>query len=135
MTDEVKRAWEATGGIRQPITLKSSESAAVEEALEMSDQPDLSGRIDAELSPEATSALESFVAPFQERLAELLSEDISEEEFKAKLQSMELAECDPQPLTELIESETLTAYAKTLVKSGNRLAVDLARRINHARRK
>lgn len=34
----VKRAWEATGGIRQPITLKASESAAVEDKLNI-DQP------------------------------------------------------------------------------------------------
>lgn len=38
MTPEVRKAWEATGGIRQPITLKTAESAAVEEALNLEEE-------------------------------------------------------------------------------------------------
>ena len=38
MTPEVQKAWEATGGIRQPITLKTAESAAVEDALNIEDE-------------------------------------------------------------------------------------------------
>ena len=38
MPDAVKRAWEATGGIRQPITLKPAESAAVDNALNVDDK-------------------------------------------------------------------------------------------------
>lgn len=33
MSDEVQKAWQATGGIRQPITLKTAEAAAVADAL------------------------------------------------------------------------------------------------------
>jgi len=38
MPEEVKKAWEATGGIRQPITLKPAESAAVDNALDVDDK-------------------------------------------------------------------------------------------------
>ncbi|MBQ6351767.1 MAG: DUF935 family protein, partial [Lentisphaeria bacterium] len=38
MSPEVEKAWEATGGIRQPITLKSAESEAVNEALDVDDK-------------------------------------------------------------------------------------------------
>lgn len=41
MSPEVRKAWEATGGIRQPITLKTAEAAAVSEALDVDgSQPD-----------------------------------------------------------------------------------------------
>lgn len=43
MTPEVQKAWEATGGIRQPITLKTTESAAVEDALNIEEED--SGKI------------------------------------------------------------------------------------------
>jgi phage gp29-like protein len=39
MSPEVKKAWEATGGIRQPMTLKNAEAAAVTEALDVDDGP------------------------------------------------------------------------------------------------
>ena len=35
MSDDVKKSWEATGGMRQPITLKSAESEAVNDALKI----------------------------------------------------------------------------------------------------
>lgn len=38
MSEEVKKAWAATGGIRQPITLKTAEEAAVAEALDVDDK-------------------------------------------------------------------------------------------------
>lgn len=38
MTPEVQKAWEATGGIRQPITLKSAEAEAVSQALDVDDK-------------------------------------------------------------------------------------------------
>ena len=38
MTEDVLKAWAATGGIRQPITLKTAEEAAVAEALDVDDK-------------------------------------------------------------------------------------------------
>lgn len=38
MTQEVQKAWAATGGIRQPITLKATEAAAVDDALAVDDK-------------------------------------------------------------------------------------------------
>lgn len=38
MTPEVKKTWEATGGIRQPITLKVNETAAVDDALNVDEK-------------------------------------------------------------------------------------------------
>lgn len=41
MTPEVSKAWEATGSIRQPITLKPAESAAIADELEIeNEEPD-----------------------------------------------------------------------------------------------
>ena len=101
MTDEVKLAWEATGGIRQPITLKSSESAAVKEALEMSDQPDLSGRIDSDderiksdsVAMSADSAkksiLDAWLGDLADELIALGGDDtLSDDDFIAKLNQL-----------------------------------------------
>lgn len=38
ISEAVRKAWEATGGIRQPITLKTNESAAVETELDVDDK-------------------------------------------------------------------------------------------------
>ncbi len=38
ISDAVRKSWEATGGIRQPITLKTNESAAVETELDVDDK-------------------------------------------------------------------------------------------------
>lgn len=40
MTPEVARAWEATGSVRQPITLKTDESAAIADALDIEERND-----------------------------------------------------------------------------------------------
>ena len=40
ISDAVRKAWDATGGIRQPIALKTSEAAAVSEALDVDNPAD-----------------------------------------------------------------------------------------------
>lgn len=77
MSTAVQKAWEATGGIRQPITLQHGESAAVEEALDvesgedkamsdLSDRSDKSDRTD-NLSPGTVK----WLGPLAEELEKL----------------------------------------------------------------
>lgn len=92
MTPEVRKAWEATGGIRQPITLKSKEADAVNDALNIDEDEDrngvgLSARGAAEASPGATlpDALETWLGPAADAAAALDNDDLTDEEFAEKL--------------------------------------------------
>ena len=78
MTEEVRKAWEATGGIRQPITLKTNESAAVEEALSVDDNAK-KGTSSVAMSENAQKktpdgALKTWLSPLERKLAELAEE-------------------------------------------------------------
>lgn len=82
MSEAVRKAWEATGGIRQPITLKTNEAAAVDEALDVDDKAAQSqiARQPVMQMSETTQkktldgALETWIAPLERKLAELAEE-------------------------------------------------------------
>lgn len=86
MSPEVKKAWEATGGIRQPITLKSAESEAVNDALNVDDgkpQVQAMGAEDPEDSP-----VEKWLGPVARKIDALTAEDLSGDEFRKNLTSL-----------------------------------------------
>ena len=82
MSEAVRKAWEATGGIRQPITLKTNEAAAVDEALNVDDKAAQSqtARQPVMQMSETTQkktldgTLETWIAPLERKLAELAEE-------------------------------------------------------------
>ena len=90
MSPEVRKAWEATGGIRQPITLKSAEADAVNDALNIDDD-----KKDAVMGAEKTpaqslgaglrDALDEWLQPLVDELDELVAGDLPEDEFKRRL--------------------------------------------------
>ena len=78
MSPEVKKAWDATGGIRQPITLKNAEAEAVADALDVDDKAKALGG-----EPGSTAG-----DPLK-RIAELANrEDLTDAEFKHELMAM-----------------------------------------------
>lgn len=105
MTPEVRKAWEATGGIRQPITLKSAEADAVNDALDIDDDaddsPDSVSMASAavpsrsvspavpERSPALVEALGVWLGGLADAAAELDSDDLTDEDFAAKLKACE----------------------------------------------
>ena len=79
MSPEVRKAWGATGGIRQPITLKSAEAEAVSDALDVNEKEKLA------MSDQAENAQDN---PMK-RIAELANrEDLSDADFKHELMAM-----------------------------------------------
>lgn len=87
----VLKAWEATGGIRQPITLKSTEAEAVTDALKVEGD----GKPDSELQlaeepgrPKPSPGVRAWFAPVAAELAELVGSDLPEEEFARRLKSV-----------------------------------------------
>ena len=93
MTPEVRKAWEATGGIRQPITLKSAEADAVNDALDIPDDKPDSVSMGADSSavpergPDLIGALSAWLGPLADAAAELDSDDLTDEDFAAKLKA------------------------------------------------
>lgn len=96
MTPEVQKAWEATGGIRQPITLKTTESAAVEDALNIEeentgkiDQDERDSKAFSETVPGNAStlsqALETWFGPEVDAIAKTVA--LSDEELDRELQN------------------------------------------------
>ena len=85
MTKEVKKAWEATGGIRQPITLKSAEEAAVSEALDVDDKAASARPLSMGAEKSDPDPLEQWLEPIRRELAALTGENIGEDEFKKRL--------------------------------------------------
>ncbi len=91
LSEDARKSWEATGGIRQGRNLKSAESDAVNEELGIADNaPDYKTeqRIvhSKALSAESASdGLQQWLLPVYEELLRLGNEDLSEEEFQKKL--------------------------------------------------
>ena len=91
MSPEVRKAWEATGGIRQPITLKSAEADAVNDALNIDDNDKKDAVMGAEKPPaqslgtELHDALTEWLQPLVDELDVLVAGDLSEDEFKRRL--------------------------------------------------
>ena len=84
MSPEVRKVWEATGGIRRPTTLKSAEAEAV------SDAPiDDKALSDGAERPERglSGALESWLGPLADELAEITGDDVSGEAFGDRLRA------------------------------------------------
>ena len=79
MSPEVKKAWEATGGIRQPITLKSAESEAVADALDVDDKGKMA--MGDAVTDRRGDPLKA-IAELAER------EDLSDADFKRELMAM-----------------------------------------------
>lgn len=88
MTPEVQKAWAATGGIRQPITLKSTEEAAVSEALDVDDKAADAKPVPMGAESRKPDPLEEWLGPVQKELAALAGEDLSEAEFKTRLMKL-----------------------------------------------
>ena len=83
MSPEVQKAWEATGGIRQPITLKTAESEAVNDALDVKDE---SVAMRAETPrTELADALEAWLGP--EADARAATAELSDEELDRELRN------------------------------------------------
>lgn len=89
MTPEVQKACEATGGIRQPITLKSAEADAVNDALNVDDddeENDSGIPLGAEQrGTTLPDALAVWLGPVADAAAELDSDALSDADFAAKL--------------------------------------------------
>lgn len=82
VSDAVRKAWEATGGIRQPITLKAAEAEAVNNALE-TDNAAMSAE---KPEPGLADALEQWLGPLARELDDLAGkDDLSEREFAQRL--------------------------------------------------
>ena len=96
MTEDVRKAWAATGGIRQPITLKTTEEAAVAEALDVDDKaaaanPAAMGKGNLQLAEswekkkETPESILSWLGPTAEAIEKIL--DGSEEEADKALKN------------------------------------------------
>ena len=93
MPEEAKRAWAATGGVRQRLSLKSAENAANNEELGMAEgvsdfiqEYRMMHDNKATLAGESASdGLQQWLLPVYEELLRLGNEDLSEEEFQKKL--------------------------------------------------
>lgn len=95
MSPEVRKAWEATGGIRQPITLKSAEADAVNDALNIDDEDKNDAVMDAEndagaktgdpSAEELSSALGAWMQPVADDLDAVLNGELSDEDFRKRL--------------------------------------------------
>lgn len=102
MTPEVRKAWDATGGIRQPITLKSAEAEAVTDALNVDEQakPDASAMA-AELAetpdksdkkkdePTLADALNEWLGPLAVNPDDLEWDGLSDAEVRARLRHIQ----------------------------------------------
>ncbi len=89
VSDAVRKAWAATGGIRQPITLKTAEAAAVNDALDVAEHGPDGGENERAFS-DAVSASSGLVASLAEWLGPLQDRatavaDASDEDFDALL--------------------------------------------------
>ena len=88
MTDEVKKAWAATGGIRQPITLKTAEEAAVSEALDVDDRAASALPVPMGAERRKPDPLEQWLEPIQREVEALSGENVGEDEFKKRLTAL-----------------------------------------------
>lgn len=87
ISDAVRKAWAATGGIRQPITLKTAEEAAVSEALDVDDRAAAAQPLPM-AAERGSDPLEEWLGPVQQELAALAGEELGEEAFKKRLLSL-----------------------------------------------
>ena len=87
ISDAVRKAWAATGGIRQPITLKTAEEAAVSEALDVDDRAAAAQPLPM-AAERGSDPLEEWFGPVQQELAALAGEELGEEAFKKRLLSL-----------------------------------------------
>ena len=88
MTKEVKKAWEATGGIRQPITLKSTEEAAVSEALDVDDKAASARPLSMGAEKSDPGLYEEWFDPIKRELEALSGENVGENELKKRLTAL-----------------------------------------------
>ena len=84
MTDEVKKTWAATGGIRQPITLKTAEEAAVSEALDVDDRAASALPVPMGAERREPELYEEWFDPIQREVEALTGENVGEDEFKKR---------------------------------------------------
>ena len=125
MTPEVQKAWEATGGIRQPITLKTTESAAVEDALNIEeentgkiDQDERDSKAFSETVPGNAStlsqALEAWLGPVADGIATVaeLSDEELDRELRNNLPEIErkASEADLEGLQQLMAGDMRRRY-------------------------
>ena len=125
MTPEVQKAWEATGGIRQPITLKTTESAAVADALNIEeentgkiDQDERDSKAFSETVPGNAStlsqALEAWLGPVADGIATVaeLSDEELDRELRNNLPEIErkASEADLEGLQQLMAGDMRRRY-------------------------
>ena len=113
MSPEVKKAWEATGGIRQPITLKNAEAEAVTEALDVDENSDkaLSDQSTSSTKPDKalSAALESWLGPMADQIAD--AAELSDEELDKKLRSGVIsATGDSSRIEEVMSADMKSQY-------------------------
>ena len=99
ISEAVRKAWEATGGIRQPITLKTAEAEAVSEALDVDDKAALAAegakKKEERLKPEPEpDVLKIWLGPIEAELLALTAEDGGppDSEFAARLNALAAGE-------------------------------------------
>lgn len=85
--ETAQMAQPATGGIRQPITLKTAEEAAVSEALDVDDRAAAAQPLPM-AAERGSDPLEEWFGPVQQELAALAGEELGEEAFKKRLLSL-----------------------------------------------
>ncbi|MBP5586518.1 MAG: DUF935 family protein [Lentisphaeria bacterium] len=127
MTPEVRKAWEATGGIRQPITLKSKEADAVNDALNIDEDEDkngvgLSARGAADAPPAETlpDALEAWLGPAADAAAALDDDDLTAEQFAERLKRCGELKFGPSAAFEKLETADMEAACETADQAGKR---------------
>ena len=110
MSEEVKKAWEATGGIRQPITLKTAEAEAVADALDV-DENNKAMSAEPKKKDDLSAALEAWLGPYSDTaalIADLIDDDsISQEEKSRKIKALLDAAGGDSSAFEKLQSEDM----------------------------
>lgn len=131
VSEAVRKAWDATGGIRQPITLKTAEAAAVNEALSVDENgAPLAGAAPPPAPPDPAAGAKQWVAPLAAEIEKALASDeegADDEAFGkllARLGGAEMLEkLNTVPIADAIESTVLGGIVDGAVAADRKLRV------------
>ena len=129
VSDAVRKAWDATGGIRQPITLKNAEAAAVNEALNVDENGvPLAAAAPPPAPPDPAAGAKAWVAPLAAEIEKALVSDeegADDEAFGkllARLGGVEMLEkLDATPIADAVEGTVLGGIVDGAVMADRKL--------------